>query len=151
MTSQLAHTPADVIAQLLVDGGQGSDPLVLPLGDWPIYVESEPDSPDSVLTVYTTTGIDDGRTMPDGELQQHYGFQVRIRSRTAKEGYTKAAAIRAFLSEVVKDNRVSLDLSDYLVLCVSKIGQIMRLGKDTPTTKRSLYTLNATLPLRQLS
>lgn len=146
MSTALLHSPADMIAQLLVDLGLGTSPTADPLGAWPVYVDQEPATPDNCITVYDTSPQSDGRSMIDGETFQHFGFQVRVRGITHKIGYAKAEAIRVMLNENSYDKTVHLDLSHYLIHCINGT-TLLRLGKNTPSDKRSLYTINAKLCL----
>jgi hypothetical protein len=145
MSNLVQHSAADVLAQLLITDGLTPDPVTNPQDDWVVRVSGEPSSPDRCVTVKDTDGSDDGRTMTDGELQQHYGFQIRLRGRTYKETMAKAAAVREYLSKSLKRRLVALDGVQYFVWCAAKIGRILTLQKDTPQTKRSIVTLNALL------
>lgn len=149
----------------MIQGGQAADPNVVSAtgfgppklppaggsGVWPCYVGVEPDSPDECITLDDTTGQGDGRDMNGGELNAHMGLQFRFRSLTAKSGWTKAQAVRAWLSEQVFAMTVTIDSSTYRVHCFSKIGQVLKLGTDGPNSKRWLHTLNAMISIRQLS
>ena len=150
MPNTLLHSPADVTRHLLISLGLGTDPD--DGGAWPVYATSEPDLPDNALTIYDTVGTSDGRSMIDGELYQHYGIQVKIRAAThSGGGYGKADAIRTALAETVYDETVHVGDSTYLVHCYSRIGEVLTLGKETPTSKRSLFSINAIVALKQLS
>jgi hypothetical protein len=133
MSLPLLHSPADIIRSLLVTN----------LGEvWSVYVDSEPNTPDSVITIYDTSPRPDGRSMIDGEVWQHYGIQLRIRSLDHPTGYVKATLVHDTLAEQVKKASVTLTGSVYLVWSVSPKG-VIRMGKDKPSTKRSLFTVNA--------
>ena len=153
MSSTLTHSPAQIIRELLVQLELG----VLPSdgGSWPIYVSSIPDSPDNVITIIDTLGFSDGRIQTDGEAVEHPGFQVTVRAANHQTGWEKANDIRVVLSETVLHNTVSIldnvgtGESIYTVHAVSKIGGIIALGKELPTSKRNLFTINAVVALRQ--
>ena len=153
MSGNLTHSPAQIIRDLLVDLGLG----VLPSagGLWPIFVTGIPDSPDSIITITDTLGTSDGRLQPTGEATEHPGFQVAIRDANHQDGWEKANAIRVALSETILLNTVSITdnvgtgTSTYTVHAVSKIGGVIVLGKELPTSKRHLFTINATVALRQ--
>jgi hypothetical protein len=148
----LQNTPSDVVRYLLVQ----LDVATLPTDgdDWPAYEGQEPDSPDDCITVYTTTGVDDGRSMIDGELWQHYGVQVRVRSSTSVAGWQKANAIRDAMAKEVQREIVAVPLepggtatTDYRVAAISKIGQTIPLGKE-PHSNRFLFTVNVKVPIQ---
>lgn len=144
----LPHSPADVLRQLLVDLGLGSEPAALSL--WPVYATSEPSSPDNCLTTYDTTGLTDARLMVTGEAPVHHGFQVRVRSADHQSGWAKANAVRTALAESVYQHTVHVGASAYLVHAVARIGDVLTLGSESPTSKRRLFTLNAVVTLQAL-
>lgn len=148
MSGSLVHSPAHVVQWLLVALGVGTSPNADPLAAWPIYEDLEPQSPDNVLTVYDTTPRIHGRTNPDGETQQHYGVQVRVRSTTKEIGWAKANdVVTAF--DLQYQDVVTVDGSSYHVHAIHH-GGIIRLGKNVPQTKRSLYTINVMTSIRQV-
>lgn len=150
MSVALLHSPGDITRWLLIGLGLGADPEESTV--WPIFATSEPDAPDNCLTLYDTTGSDDGSSMIDGELYTHHGVQVRIRAAThSGGGYAKASAIRHALAELVHDETVHVGATTYLVQCYARIGEVLTLGKDAPNSKRSLFTLNATVSLKLIS
>ena len=144
MSGSLTHSVSDIMRELLIDllvGTEPDDSLT-----WPIYIKSEPDEPDNVITVNDTPGIDNGRVMNDGERQENPGIQVRVRSKVGATGKTKIEAIKTVLDTSVLRTNVTFDGSTYLVQSVSRSGQINDLGKD-PESGRNLFTLNATVSL----
>lgn len=148
------HSPAEIVQQLLIDGGLGVDPDSHVDGDvdWPTYATNEPDGPDETVTVFDTQGQDMGDTQSDQEQQVHYGVQVRVRARSHEtHGYRKANAIRRYLSEDVLQAVVTLDATRYLVHAVKPRGQVLALGKETPASKHSVFTANFTLSLFYLT
>lgn len=151
MSSSLAHSPAEIVRQLIIDAGLGSDigSNLLPLGPWPVYDASEPNEPDNCITVYDTLGHDDARLLLGGELQQHYGLQIRIRALSHPVGWVKGTAIRTFFSEIVKTSNVTLESVSYLVWAITRIGQLSALGYDTSISKRRIFTLNCTTAIDQ--
>lgn len=149
MAGKLNNLPSEIIARLLVIKGWATT-TNLNQG-WPVYVEDEPDKPDNCLTVYTQGSNSGGRTMTDGQQQEEYTFQIRIRSQTSSGGWIKSNQIAKGLDEEVIDVGVVLGSNQYLVHCVARRGGILSLGKEYPSTLRSLFTLNAQLSVRQLN
>jgi len=148
MSGALDHSPADIVAQLLVDLSLGSDPTGS--SAWPVFVAREPETPDNCITVFGTASKKQGRTMNDGEVQEQHGIQVSVRSGTYPTGFAKARAIAVALDESVRLNTVSLESATYTVYGVSRTSGPLDLGKE-PTTKRNVFTINATVTLRQSS
>lgn len=159
MPNVLNHSPAVIVAQLLVDLGLavapsyavGQDGIVSYSGQpWPAFSTSEPDFPDEVVTVYDQLGTNSGRFQFSGALQEFYGLQARIRSLDHDGGWIKADSIRRAWAAApgqpapfVYDRTVTVLGSVYLVSCFSNVKEVMILGKDSPDTKRSLFTVNA--------
>ncbi len=152
-SSTLVASPAEILRQLLIDLSIGSDPTPWATGTgttWPAFASNEPSSPDDCLTTYDTLGQDDGQSMIDGELWAHLGLQLRIRSTDHPTGWQKANAARVALSQSVHLRAVTISPNSYLVWAVTKIGQILAIGKQSPASKRSLFTLNMQMAVRQL-
>lgn len=151
----LANSPAEIVQWLLIKLGLATDPANTSTQPWPAYSTGEPSSPDNCITVYDTTGQDFGRSQLDGEVLYHHGFQVRVRASEHPAGWIKANAIRIKLSGGVRQVVVSIPpdgtKSSYLVYNINRIGPVLTLGKETPQSRRSLFTLNAMLVVRQLA
>lgn len=117
--------------------------------NWPIYVDQEPDVPDSVITVYGTLGRDDGRTQIDGELQEHHGIQIRVRSLD-RTGFTLITQIAVVCDKLV-DQGVQVGENHYLIQSVDRTGNgVLSLGKEMTPTRRNLYTVNALVNVRMV-
>lgn len=147
----LTHSPADIVASVLVAKSLGV--LIGTAGAWPISVSGEHSYPDDLITVFDTTGISHGSVMTggpdDGELQGHYGFQIRVRSAVHKTGWTKADTIRATLAQNAINVTVTIESSTYLVENFANIGDVIVLGKQVQDSKTNLFTLNGVVSCRQ--
>lgn len=153
MSGSLNHSQAHIIRDLLVVLGLGTDP-----GDndsWPIYVGREPNTPDSVVTVYNTTPILSGRRAVDGIVMEHYGIQVRVRDADPRDGFNKAEDLKTAMDETIALNNVTIEDTDgtgsstYKVYTVNRKSGIHDLGKQVDSSKRNLFTINAVVALRQ--
>ena len=139
MTTLLLHPPAEILVQLLVDAGQVAAYDATP---WPMFWDQEPDSPDNCVTAFGTAGIVDGVSQIDGEIWEHHGFQLRVRSSKPADGYAKIAALRSYMSKSVSYQLVNVAGTQYTVYALVMRQAIMPLGKDTPHSKRSIFTTN---------
>lgn len=116
-----------------------------------MYAHNEPDRPDNVITIYDTQGKKNGRTHVDGEVQEHHGFQMRVRSADSKTGYTKARAVYIIMSQTVFRDCLTIEGSVYRVQSITLTTDVVPIGKDASTpTKRSLYTINGLISLRKV-
>jgi len=147
MPGTLNHSSADVVQQVLVALGLGVAPPAVP---WPVFVDSDPDAPDSMISVWDTTGIKHGRVQVTGETQEHHGVMIRVRSDTHANGYAKARAIAVGIDEDVYQETVHLGASTYLLHAITRVGDVNVLGKEVPTARRSLFTINALVFVQQL-
>lgn len=138
MTNVLLHPPERILVQLLVDAGQAAAYTATP---WPAFWDAEPDSPDDCMTITGTLGMVDGIDQVTGRIDEHHGFQLRVRSSRAQDGYAKVMAVRAYMAANVAYQLVNVLGTQYTVYAI-KPGGILPLGKDTPRSKRSLFTVN---------
>jgi hypothetical protein len=149
MSGALDHSPADVVRRLLIDMSLGTLPSSS--GSWPVFATMEPTTPDNAITVYDTTSTKDGRLQVSGQMQEHYGIQIRIRSANPVDGYVKASAIAVAVDETAYQNSVSISSSVYLVHALSRTGGVLALGKEVPDSKRNIFTINVLVDLRKTS
>jgi len=147
MSGSLDHSPADIIRQLLIKLALGTDPD--DDDSWPIYAYRIPETPDNLIAVIDTTGKKQGRIMTDGEVQETAGIQVYVRAATISTARAKANAIVIALDESIKRSIVTISTSMYLVWNVSRTGPMINVGKEIPTSKRNVLTINAVVSLRQ--
>ena len=148
-TSSVIHSPAEVVQQLLIDAGLGTDPDD---GEaYPVYSTNEPDGADEVITVYDTAGTPQGDIQYSGESILYDGIQIRVRARSHRNyGWRLATDIRDYLSQGVSYTEVSLEGVRYIVYSFNRIGPVLSLGKD-PAVKYSVYTLNVNVAYERLS
>lgn len=148
MSVVMAHSAADVVRTVLVLLGGGENP---PSVTWPIFVGNEPPTPDNSITLYDTEGVDSGRSMIDGELWGYYGIQLRVRSTDHVTGAARANLLRRYLAEYVSYYTVTISSHSYLIHSISNIGRALSLGKESPTSKRHLFTVNALVSVRAIT
>lgn len=147
MAGALNHSPADVVRRLLIQLGHGVDP---PTNAWPVYASRIPSSPDAVVRVTETADRDQGRRMNDGERAEMHGVQIMVRHAEYATGFAKAREIARSLDVDVYDETVTISGAVYNVHQVSRTTGVLSLG-DEPETKRSLFTVNVDVSLRQTS
>lgn len=148
MSGSLSHSTAEVVRALLIGLGQGTD--VTGGLAWPIYVGNEPDSPDNCITIYNTQGNDLGRVQFTGGKVEHHGIQVRIRGFGERVGFLKSRQITLALDTQSRLILVSVLTSNYLVLSVNRTSDVLPIGKQVPSNRLDLFTINALVSLRQL-
>lgn len=154
MPGPLTYSPADVIRQLLIDLALANDFDSL---TWPAFSAQEPSSPDNLITVFDTPSVEEGRIHVSGEKAEHHGVQVRVRANTHTEGFAKARAIAVGLDTQVYQATVHVVAAQYLVHSVNRSGGVISLGKElipfgkeVQPAKRSIFTVNFLVSVREL-
>ncbi|QDP54888.1 MAG: hypothetical protein Unbinned3891contig1000_86 [Prokaryotic dsDNA virus sp.] len=140
-------SPADIIAQHLIDEALGTD--VSASASWPVRVGFQPDEPDNAICVFDITGREDGRNMSTGYRVEHPGVQVYVRGSSYIAGFDKAEAIALALDAILR-TQITIDSTVYLVQNVSRTGPILSVGvTGDEDRKRHQFTINATLTYRE--
>lgn len=149
MPTYTAYSPADVLAELLVQAGQVDDVDAegQPGGAWPVYVDQEPDDQDQMVRIIDTEGVGGGpatRNHVDLVPRGLDGFQVLVRAADRRAAHEKASAIYDHLAQVVRRGVTINQDRYYLVHGCQSFGTILSLGRD-PQTNRYWVSFNATV------
>jgi hypothetical protein len=147
MSGNLTHSTANIIQRLLVNLGLGVRASVG--GTWPIGFAREQNSPDNAITVFDTAGKDNGSNMITGERSEHLGIMIKVRATKHSIGWTKAQTIATQLDTVTTNRLVTISGTDYTVYSVRRTTQVLSLGKEEPDNRRNIFSVNATVSLRQ--
>lgn len=148
----LTFSPADIVRYLMVSLGLGTLPSGT--GAWPISVGLETNAPDNVITIYDTEGDNQGRTFDDGETQEAFGLQVRVRATDYPTGNYQARYLAREFDAIVAYSKVSIQsvvgtgTDEFVVYAISRKGNVISLGKE-PQTNRHLFTFNAVVTIQQ--
>lgn len=155
LPQSLDHSPAQIVAQLLIDLGVAVVPSAGSTVDWQARYAREADTPDNVITVYDVPGELEGSTL-EGEVQEHYGIQIRVRGKTHAVGYPRMNLLKATIDETILFDNVLIDGTQYVVECLTRRSGIFALGSEMPgqgsqgiVSKRSVLTMNAVVSLRK--
>ena len=150
MSLVLLHTPAEVLSWLLVQMNQAVSWNAFNADNalaWPVYVGNKPDRPDGLLVIDDTTPMQDGRVMVGGEAIKHPGFTVTVRGATRGECGAKAEEVFRALCEDFYAQLVNVDGRQYVVHSVANMQGPIRIGKETPESRRELATINGVMTL----
>ena len=148
MSGSLTHSPAQIVAQLLVDLGLGTLPSASLT--WPVYDVSLPDENDEAMCVHDTQGNIDGRDMNSGTTLEHYGIMIRLRARDHLTGYAKANAVAVALDSQVANDAVTLDSSVYNVIALSRKSGPLNNGPE-PGSSRVIFSANYIAAINQVT
>ena len=138
MSGDINHDIQEIVAQLLIDLAQGSD--VEMADDWPVYESKMPDSPDNAICIYNSEGFLGGRSQPDGQTQEKYGIQIKVRSKLL-DGYVKLKHIGSTFDQQLVPMSVIIDTDEYTITSMKRMSSIIPLGMDA-TSRRSTWVLN---------
>jgi hypothetical protein len=133
----MIHSPADIVRYALVGLEVGTLPSAG--GTWPISVNKELDTPDETVTVFDTTGKDDGRSMYDGTRDEHPGVMLRIRAQSVPAAHNKASELATLLDTLYQEE-VSIGEESYLLHSVTRVGN--PIPASDPNSERKLFTVN---------
>lgn len=140
------YSQAEILGALILANGWASQGGAYPLGQWPLYISGEPPSPDSCVTVFSTEGQGDARLMPNGQVIEHPGIQIRVRSPDFNTGRSYLEGLKINLAEKIVRYVVSVgpgtSTNQYMVYAVTKFGRILEIGKEASHSRRSIFTLN---------
>lgn len=143
----MLHGPAYIVGQLLIDLGAVTE--VADDDNWPISISDELPEPDNAVSIFDTQGAQHGSVQTDGEVQEHPGIMIRVRATGYQIGFAKASAIAELLDQSVVYETVTIEATDYIVHSINRTSNVLHLGKETPNSKRHLFTINATVALTQ--
>jgi len=129
----------------------GTDPEVVPLQDWPIYVDDLPDEPDNLVRVHDTEGRVWGR-VHHGQTITYPGLQFWIRGVDHTTGYPKAAQIEAWLDKVSRQevtvvHPVGTDPVTYLIQAIHRTTGLGPVQTPNDEKDRSSFVINAIIKI----
>ena len=144
----LENSPSRVLAQYIWDTVQL---LTNPNAndDWPLYIASLPDDPSNASAVYDTSGTLDGRHMTSGQVIQHFGIQLRLRSLDYEDGWKKLEAVCLQL-DAVDSAELTVNDTDYIIDNVSRRTPIVPLGPEEGVRRREIFTVNYIMTIQEL-
>lgn len=147
MSGRLTKSPAKVMQKLLSDLSLAS---TVESGDsYPCYFSNQPDSPDKCFTTYNTDGRVQGRSMVTGEPLEVHGIQIRLRDTDVEIGDSKMNLVSQTLSQVARQE-VDIGSATFLVHAITQQGNLICIGFDAPTTRRTIWTLNLLMTVTQI-
>ena len=148
----MTHSPSDIAAQLLIDLGLFTNPELDPIQAWPVYPSNEPERPDNILSIYDIETWDHGRTQPNGVMQGPHGVQFKLRAKTHLIGWTKVDTLCDRLqlrTGGCYNVDVTIDGTRYHIHSFCGISQVIPLGKESPTSTRRVFVINAGIVVDQ--
>lgn len=148
----IGRSPASIIANyVILELLSMTNPLSK--DTWPLYISHMPDGKNIEVNcgaVYDTAGLIDGNKLPSGEVTQHPGIQLRIRSSSYETGFIKIEAVAASLDAIYRDT-VEIDSVTYQIQNLKKTTPVIPLGPERGTKRRFLFTVNYLLTLKKVA
>ena len=145
MPGSYSDSPAEVLLQMLIDLDVCSEP-----GDGGTegFCDRMPDRPDQLLTVFNTSGMDNGRVM-QGERVELEGIQVSVRAQKEEDAWTIGQNVcNSFDSTSMR--RVTVNGHQYVIWMIKRTSRVIPIGKDS-NSNRMGATVNALVSMRQIS
>jgi hypothetical protein len=135
---KLNHCQAEIIHKYLVD----ADAIVEPptTEPWPGFYNTGNVESNNSVVVMDTTNTTNGKTAPDREVQEHFGFQVVVRSADKPTGYAKCADLTELLDQVSFAS-VTLGETEYILDNLKRTSSVLYAGFEE-TSNRVLHTVN---------
>lgn len=154
MSGSMPDSPEDVTRFALIARGLGTRPSTA--GVWPIYAEYLPDGegvPDNLICVYGSKPKMQGRIQATGEMQLHFGIQILLRVLNPSAGKTLMNTIQQDLDTFFNNTQVTHPISThvYLIHAFTRTTGVLSLGKESPNSQRSLFSINALASIRLVS
>jgi len=143
----LNTSPSSILASYIINE---SEAMALPssAGDWPLFVSYLPDSEQDAGAVYDTTGLKDGRLMA-GQTIQHYGIQLKIKSKIYEEGWAKIDNIATSLDQVL-NTIVSAGGGNYEIQNITRGAPVLFQGTETKGKRLNIFTVNLLMTVKQI-
>jgi hypothetical protein len=139
------------LKQCIIDNEIGSMTSPDEGDSWPLFLNYLPDGDDvetNCGAIYDTAGLNELRSM-NGDIPEHPGVQIRIRSNDCDIAYAKIEDITRDLDKIVNAS-VSLGDNQYQIQNASRTSPIIPLGIEIGTTKRRFsFTVNYLLTIRK--
>jgi len=155
MSGELLHTPAEIIAKMLVDLGMADYPENDGLTGWVVFPTKMPELPEQVIAVIDTVGRLHRRMHVTGVIGEHYGIQFLVRGANAPvTSYKKCKELMHFLDTEVNRETVVLTDEDteyeytYRVNAVTRTSVTFPAGRDGA---RFLHSGNAIASIELVS
>ena len=148
----LEISPALILSEYIINTlGLMTNPTAS--GLWPLYTSYLPDSDDvesNAGAIIGKEGFLDGRLMKTGEVINHPGLQLKIRSLTNEIGYVKIESIGLGLDQVAGNN-IIIDGSTFEILNIKKVTDIISLGLEEGTNRKYISTIDFLMTLKKIA
>ncbi len=155
LVGSLEDSVADVVAQILINKGLVDDPDAgssSSSSGWLISVDQELATPDDVVEIHNTEGVQSGRVQVTGQMSELYGLQVLVRASDSRTAFAMVNRLAVTVDQHIYRETVAMASGkNYFLDSISRTGTILALGKEAPLTKRYIYTFNAITSVIQLN
>lgn len=140
----MSVSPAELVAQYMIDSEKVGDADKDPQPAWPVYVGHMPETPDNCVMISNSSGMQDGRHMEDGERVSHPGVSFRIRCSDYGVGFSKAEEL-ALTADAANWTDVMVGELLFKLYNVKRLNDVIDIGVDSSSRRRRLFTFSATI------
>lgn len=148
MSGVLSNSPSEIIAYLVINLGKGTNPNAS--SSWPVYVDFSPESPDNLIVINTEAGRLSGKDHVEGDVPEHVGFQVAVRSSSFSSGEQKARDIAITFDEQVSQKLITISGTSYIISSITRRSSVINPTRNISNSRRNLFTFHATTTIRQV-
>jgi hypothetical protein len=142
----MKHSPALIVRRLLIDEDAVASSVASD-ASWPCFVSQLPDEPDNAIALFDLDALNSIRLM-NGTFVSLPSIQVRLRSRSHEEGWSKMLNICTVLGESIVVE-VELDTSSYLLNNFVRRSGIFNLGREDEGKRRYFFTASFMVPITE--
>jgi hypothetical protein len=132
-------SPPSIIATYIV--GQSLMSVPTANNDWPLYISNLPDTPNNAAVIFNSSPVKDARIMSDGDVIQHYGFEILLRCTSDEDGWEKCNILSSAL-DIIRNHFVTKGDNTYKIHNVTRLGGIGSLGNEPNSKRRKLFSMN---------
>jgi len=131
---------SEVIKDILVAAGQAT--FADTTADWPLFISTEPEDPDQVITLYDGDPLRGSSLKHDEAAWQQIQVQIRLRNRDYQAGYTKMADLLKTIAQkgLFREDADESGENDIRWHSFRVVNGPLHIGKDD--NKRHLFTAN---------
>lgn len=153
MSGTLTRPQAEIVAEIIISLGLGSIVEEVPVNQlyWPVYAITHGSDIDRLVCVYNTAGRLDGSKQSNGEIQEMFGIQIKVRDISIPSGYSKISAIAKSLDEYYNITPIAIEDSQFIVYALTRTSPVLFIGFEQPENVLPLFTANYTVSIRQIT
>jgi len=150
LSSSTIVVPSAVISQYLIST-LGLFTAISEASTWPLYQAFLPDSgaiEDDAAAIFDIAPYIQGKDM-GGSLNQRYGIQFLIRSRSYNDGFTKASILLSSLQNKSQVYEI-VGGTTFIIENISSASGVVSVGTERSSKQRFIFSLDLLVTIKEL-